>query len=356
LIGNFLIKFSNKRLLQKEITMRRIISFVYGLLILMLASLWTSSAQAVTEAECAAAGFGNVVAPYRHSQPLYDGTHHIDLYLPNTTSAAPLIVYLHGGGWGGSNWPFTCYTDGYGSPTGTGVWLLNRLSEGFAIASIEYTPATTVPPTAGGTADNVLRQVREIKYAIRWLKSKKTEYTLDAAKVVITGGSAGGHLAALTALTDGESLYNPSVPASLNGISSAVQFVFAYAGIYNIASYTDPLSKVPEVFGCWRPSINSWRPCSTQTLQQASPVNHITANDPKVYLLQGDLDTTVPPQQSNEFSSALCAANKLSYYNLTVSGGGAVYQHNLEPALAGNPFMGAILNAGLNNTITSNCH
>jgi len=336
--------------------MRRIISFAYGLVILTSASLWASFAQAVTEAECTAVGFGNVVAPYRHSQPLYDGAHHIDLYLPNNTTTAPLIVYLHGGGWGGSNWPFTCFVDGWGSPTGTGVWLLNRLSEGFAIASIEYTPATTVPATAGGTADNVLRQVREIKYAIRWLKSKKNEYGLNASKVVITGGSAGANLATLTALTEGEALYNPSVPTSLSGISSAVQFVFAYAGIYNIASYTDPWSLVPQVFGCWRPGISSWRPCSSQTLQQASPINHITANDPKVYLLHGDLDTLTPPQQADEFSSALCAANKLSYYNLTVSGSGAVYEHNLEPALAGNPFMGAVLNAGLNNTITSNCH
>jgi len=198
--------------------------------------------------------------------------------------------------------------------------------------------------------------VREIKYAIRWLKSKQSTYRLNASKVIITGGSAGGHLSALTALTEGENLYNPTVPASLAGFNSSVQFVFAYAGVYNIATFDSVLTDlVPKVFGCWRPSINSWRPCSTQTLQQASPINHISANDPKIYLTHGDLDTIAPPQQSDEFSRALCAAGKLSYYNRTVSDAVTKYQHNLEPFLAGNPYLGIILNAGLSNTITPNC-
>jgi len=328
-------------------------SRIFAALNLLLVFIWAPQARAVTEAECASQGLASVVAPYQHSQPQYDGTHRIDLYLPNTTTPAPLIIYLHGGGWKGTNWRLQC---------DTGVWALNRLPEGFAIASIEYSEYVEPPPTLGGTADNVIRQVREIKYAIRWLKSKKSTYKLDTSKVIIAGGSAGGHLAALTALTEGESLYSPTVPASLAGVNSAVQFVFAYAGIYNIETYTDPFAEtiygplIPKVFGCWRPSISSWRPCSTQTMQRASPINHISANDPKIYLTHGDQDPIVPPQQSAEFAKALCKAGKLSSYNLAVSGGGTVYAHNLEPALAGNPFLGIALNLGLNNEIVPNCN
>jgi hypothetical protein len=86
-------------------------------------------------------------------------------------------------------------------------------------------------------------------------------------------------------------------------------------------------------------------------------VHHVDAGDPQVYLLHGDRDTLVPPSQSRQFAQKLCGAGRLSYYNLAVTGPNQdpAYGHNLEYFLAGNPYLGAVLLAGLNGQIAANC-
>jgi acetyl esterase/lipase len=314
----------------------------------------------VTYDGCATQGFYNVVSPYQHFQPKFDGTHHIDLYLPNTSTPKGLIIYLHGGGWKGTNVDFTCHwMNWFGNvvATGNAVWALNRLPEKFAIASIEYSEATEVPPTIGGRSDNIVRQVKEIKYAIRWLKSQKSTYNLNTSKIILAGASAGGHLAALTALTEGEPLYDPVVPKELRDFTARVNLVFAQSGIYNIGTYDSPEQfwrdqLIPNAFGCYQIPANSWRPCSTQTIRDSSPVFHITPDDPKVYLVHGAQDTIVMPQQADDFARALCAAGKLAY-NYRIEG----FAHNLDPPLTDHPFIGEILRVLLEspNQIPPNC-
>lgn len=334
--------------------MLRIICVFFALL------AWMPRVWSVTYHECATQGFSNVVSPYRHYQPKFDGTHHIDLYLPNTSAPKGLIVYLHGGGWKGTNVDFNCHwaLDWVGNviPSGNAVWALNRLPEGYAIASIEYSEATEIPPTWGGKSDNIVRQVREIKYAIRWLKSQRTTYGLNTSKIILSGASAGGHLAALTALTEGERLYDPVVPAALANVNAKVNLVFAQSGIYNIGTYDSLVpgykeQLIPTAFGCYQLTISSLRPCSTQTIQESSPVFHITADDPKVYLVHGALDTIVFPQQADDFARALCAAGKLSFnYRIPEQ------EHNLDPFLTDySSLIGLALELQLNNQIQPNC-
>ncbi|MBJ7520515.1 MAG: alpha/beta hydrolase fold domain-containing protein [Solirubrobacteraceae bacterium] len=316
-------------------------------------------AHALTEAQCDSAGnaFRNAVAPYPHSTPSYLGTKRLDVYRSTAATRGPLVLYLHGGGWGGENWQIRC--DGGGH---TAAWMANLLPQGFTIASVQYTPATEPPPTLGGTADNVVRQVREIKYAIKWLRTRASTYNFDPSKVVITGGSAGGHLAALAALTGGEALYEPTLSwartydaglAALPSGNSSIQFGMPVSGIYDIRTYTDPWGLVPRVFGCWRPALASWRPCSETTLQRSSPVAHVTPDDPKLYLWHGAGDGLVPPAQARQMANTLCASQKLTHYTLAQPA--SLYQHNLEPGLSENPYLGAIIHAGLRNTIASNC-
>lgn len=98
----------------------------------------------------------------------------LDLYLPAEVKDAPLVVWIHGGGWSG------------GSKNGCPIsWLTD---DGYAVASISYrlTDKAIFPA-----------QIHDCKAAIRWLRANAEKFGYSTAKVGVSGSSAGGHLAAL---------------------------------------------------------------------------------------------------------------------------------------------------------------
>ena len=92
----------------------------------------------------------------------------------------PLIVWVHGGAWR--------------SGSKAGMPLGELVCAGFPVASIDYrlTPAAKFPA-----------QIHDIKAAIRFLRARGADHGVDARTIVIAGDSAGGHLAALTGVSNG---------------------------------------------------------------------------------------------------------------------------------------------------------
>ena len=105
----------------------------------------------------------------------------LDLYLPAQPirRPAPVIVFLHGGGWSG------------GTRTTGPDFSRYFAQDGFAMASIEYrlTPSITFPAN-----------VEDVRTAVRWLKANAAAHGLDADRICLWGTSAGGHLAAVAGL------------------------------------------------------------------------------------------------------------------------------------------------------------
>src|SRR4030095_11487896 len=105
----------------------------------------------------------------------------LDLYLPPAPiqEPAPVIVFLHGGGWSG------------GTRTTGPDFKRYFARDGFAMASIEYrlTPSITFPAN-----------VEDVRTAVRWLKAHAASLSIDPARICLWGTSAGGHLAAVAAL------------------------------------------------------------------------------------------------------------------------------------------------------------
>lgn len=105
----------------------------------------------------------------------------LDLYLPASPvrRPAPVIVFLHGGGWAG------------GTRTTGPDFRRFFAQDGFAMASIEYrlTPSITFPAN-----------VEDVRTAVRWLKANAVVHGLDADRICLWGTSAGGHLAAVAGL------------------------------------------------------------------------------------------------------------------------------------------------------------
>ncbi len=105
----------------------------------------------------------------------------LDLYRPaGSARPLPVILFLHGGGWSG------------GTRTTGPDFKRFFAQDGFAMASIEYrlTPSVTFPGN-----------VEDVKTAVRWLRANAGRLALDTDRIAIWGTSAGGHLAAVAALS-----------------------------------------------------------------------------------------------------------------------------------------------------------
>jgi acetyl esterase/lipase len=205
----------------------------------------------------------------------------LDLYL-NAERAQPLLVFVHGGAWRG------------GSKENPPI--LHLQSQGFAIASVDYRLSTEAPFPA---------QVHDIKAAIRFLRAKAGTYGYDARHVGIIGTSAGGHLAALVGVTNGNKELEGTVADHLDQ-SSDVQCIVSLYGASNLQtilaqSTEHGLSvRVPAL-----QLLLGGSPTEKATLARlASPVAHIDKDDPPLLLIHGDADPQMPPQQSYEFAKA----------------------------------------------------
>jgi acetyl esterase/lipase len=202
----------------------------------------------------------------------------LDLYLPDSTRRPPLVVYVHGGGWR--------------SGSRSGMPLTALVESGFAIASVDYRLSPVAPFPA---------QIHDIKAAIRFLRAKQNEYGYDAARVAISGSSAGAHLAQLTGVTNG----NPELEGEIGehrAESSDVQAIVAYFGASNFLTILK--QSTPHGLAMRIPALQlllgSQPEDKPDLAKLASPVFHVDKSDPPLLMLHGDQDPQMPINQSHE--------------------------------------------------------
>ena len=207
----------------------------------------------------------------------------LDLYLPATgkdgARKPPLVVWVHGGAWrGGSREDM---------PLG------GLVERGFAVASVDY----RLSPVARFPA-----QVHDVKAAVRFLRAKAAEHGYDAARVAVAGNSAGGHLAALVGVTNGNAELEGTVGQEHLKEKSDVQ---AIVSLYGMSNLTTILSQsTPHGLGVRVPALQlllGGQPDEVPELARlASPVFHVDARDPPLLLVHGDQDPQAPVNQSLE--------------------------------------------------------
>lgn len=213
----------------------------------------------------------------------------VDIYVPAGKGPHPLVLYIHGGGWMGG------HTRQSGAFDNFPKMLAAFAAEGFTVASVEYrlSGEATFPA-----------QAKDVFAALRFLRQNAPQYHIDPARVGVFGGSAGGHLAALTGLacTDGK------IDATLDPASASdacVQATAAWYGIHDFATMpriTQKDSAEQRLLGC-KDGI-----CTPEAIRIASPISYVDAKDSPVLLLHGVDDKVVPVAQSHELEAALTAA------------------------------------------------
>jgi len=211
----------------------------------------------------------------------------LDLYLPVGRIRSPLIVWVHGGAW----------------RTGSRKSMpLGKIVEaGYPVASVDYRLSTQARFPA---------QVHDLKAAIRFLRGHGNEWPLPSRKIVIAGDSAGGHLAALVGVSNGNHELEGEM-GNDRAQSSDVQGIVSFYGGANLTTILQ--QSTPHGLKVRVPALDlllGGQPDAVPSLaRQASPVFHVDRQDPPLLLLHGDQDPQMPVNQALELFGAYRKVN-----------------------------------------------
>jgi len=205
----------------------------------------------------------------------------LDLYLPEK-SGAPLLVWLHGGGWENGN--------------KTAMPLAPIIARGFAVASLDFSPASKAKFPG---------QVHEIKAGIRFLRAEASRYGYDASRIAIMGASSGAHLAAVVGTSNGSAELEGTI-GDHRDQSSDVQAIVSYFAATNLTTIL--AQSTPFGLNIREPALLRLLgapPKEAEALAKlASPVFQVDRADPPLMLLHGDQDPQMPINQSHELEGA----------------------------------------------------
>jgi acetyl esterase/lipase len=215
--------------------------------------------------------------------------HRLDVYRPRELAAGdrrPVLLYIHGGAWV------------LGDKREQGLPLMNHLaSKGWVCVTANYrlSPKATFP-------DHLV----DVKEALAWIKEHISGYGGDPSFVAVAGGSAGGHLAALAALTPNEPEYQP-------GFEDVDTAVAACVPLYGVYDFTNRYKQ-------WDPGFERWLLARSvmkvpmakdpDAYDRASPMSRITESAPPFFVIHGRNDRLVPVAEARHFVELLRERSK----------------------------------------------
>lgn len=206
----------------------------------------------------------------------------LDLYLPTKKVRAPLVVWVHGGAWR--------------SGSKKNVPLTKLVEDGFPLASVDYRLSTQAKFPA---------QIHDIKAAIRFLRGNSGQFGVPVKKILVAGDSAGGHLAALVGVSNGNSDLEGGI-GDHREQSSDVQGIISFYGAANLTTILK--QSTPHGLEVRIPALElllGGQPDSMPALARlASPVFQVDKQDPPLLLLHGEQDPQMPINQSLELQGA----------------------------------------------------
>jgi acetyl esterase/lipase len=212
----------------------------------------------------------------------------LDVYKPRgETRACPVLLQIHGGAWV------------FGRKDNQGLPLMNEMCrQGWVCVAPNYrlSPQATFP-------DHLV----DCKLAIRWIREHIAEYGGDPGFVAVTGGSAGGHLAAMVALSANDPEYQPGFEAVDTSVVAAVPFYGAYDFLEHNGVRVEAAARPGFVEKLVMKSSPREQP---RAWERASPVRRLSAAAPPFFVLHGSHDSLVWAEGGRSFVAALRQASR----------------------------------------------
>lgn len=212
------------------------------------------------------------------------------------------FIYLHGSAW------YLLDKD-----YGTRPFFRQLTAQGHVVMDVAYRLCPEV---------DIYGMIGDVKRAVAWMKANAANYRVDPERIVLAGGSAGGHLALLAA-------YAPNhpqlTPPDVQGCDLSVRAVVAYYGPSDLCAFYEH-TKQQRMIGL--PKVEIGQPAAIgvnlmqiagrldillgayphenpAVYQLASPVSHVHSGCPPTLLIQGDVDRFTPPSAARELHRRL---------------------------------------------------
>ncbi len=168
--------------------------------------------------------------------------------------------------------------------------------------------------------------VEDVQRAVRFIRSKAASYGIRADRIGASGGSSGGHLVSMLGTLDGKG--NPADPDPVERESAKVQCVVARAAPVDFLTGDNGRF----LLGMARPEAGASGTAEYRTHRDASPVMHITPDDPPFLLMHGDKDDQVNIAQSEEMEAKLKAAGiAVKFLRIPGAGHGPTFPGAVNP-------------------------
>lgn len=198
---------------------------------------------------------------------------------------APVLLQVHGGAWIIGN------KEQQAMPL-----MAHMCDNGWICVSINYrlSPRATWPA-----------HIVDVKRALAWIKQNIASYGGDPDYVAITGGSAGGHLSSLAALTPNEPMFQPGFEEQDTSVVAAVPFYGVYDWINRDGSGRNDMEEMLA-----RLILKTTRKESPEVWEQASTMSWVGPEAPPFFVIHGANDSLVPVEQARSFVQMLRAESK----------------------------------------------
>lgn len=208
----------------------------------------------------------------------------LDVYRPRTPGPHPTVLHIHGGGWVG------------GSREGVVLRTLPFLQMGFAVVNVSYRLARVAPAPAA---------VEDCFCGLRWIARSAKDYELDLSRIIVTGYSAGGHLALTTGMVPASAGLDRQCPGP-----PELPRVAAVVNWYGITDVVDLLDgqNMKTYAVSWLGSL----PDREAVAKRLSPLTYVRRDLPPILTIHGDADPTVPYSHATRLHASLENAGAVS--------------------------------------------
>ena len=216
---------------------------------------------------------------------------------PTGKTTLPGVIMFHGGGW----------TDNKPAALKASMssFFDRFLAHGFLVCNVEYR-------LADGTANGAIAPaaVEDALLAAQWFWDHMDYYHVDKTRYVVTGGSAGGHLALMVGMATPAAQLGPTSPNDYK--------IAAIVNGYGPSDVTDLLARNVSWSVQWLPACT---PNRAAIAQQVSPVTYVRQDIPPLITVQGMNDTTVPTEESQNLYDLLKAAGAITELHFVAGAG-----------------------------------
>jgi acetyl esterase/lipase len=209
------------------------------------------------------------------------------------TTPQPTVIYMHGGFWVAGN------------KEGAAMTLMPWLEMGYNVVNVEYRLGRVALAPAA---------LEDCFCALRFLSDQAKTYNIDVNRIIVTGESAGGHLALSLGIIPAESvgLERECAGRPLPKVAAVVNWF----GVADVADVIDDGPHKANAAARWFGSL----PDRDEIARRVSPLTYIRAGLPPIMTVHGDADTTVPYEQAVRLHAALDKAGVTNRF-LTIPGG-----------------------------------